>query len=269
MTLKNDMNGDMQIDAMDLAMYFEGCQNVAYACEAHVSRGGTWPYLTIGYGHSGPDVKPGMRISTDQARALLERDLLNAQQRAMNCIKGSFAPHQLGALSCLAMNLRPGVLERSQFVRLMSSGQVGNYDYAAILSDPIGDKLTGALRHWAEFRLCDGKPLWGLVRRRAAEIELFMTGTWSVPTENRIPKASEGASSSNSALFRPGMRDEHVAQLHDALAAAGYPVACGDAYTWVTVEAVKEFQKNHGLTIDGVYGPETAAKLQEVLEARQ
>jgi len=48
---------------------WEGCRLTAYKCPAGV--------LTIGYGHTGKDVKPGMKITQTQADALFETDVNN------------------------------------------------------------------------------------------------------------------------------------------------------------------------------------------------
>lgn len=46
---------------------WEGCRLTAYRCPAGV--------LTIGYGHTGPDVAPGKRITQTEADALFDRDI--------------------------------------------------------------------------------------------------------------------------------------------------------------------------------------------------
>ena len=46
---------------------WEGCRLTAYRCQAGV--------LSIGYGHTGPDVKPGMVITQDQADVLFDADI--------------------------------------------------------------------------------------------------------------------------------------------------------------------------------------------------
>ena len=46
---------------IDLIKQFEGCRLESYVCPAGK--------LTIGYGHTGPDVKPNMMISQAQAEA--------------------------------------------------------------------------------------------------------------------------------------------------------------------------------------------------------
>ena len=48
---------------IELIKQFEGCELKAYYCPAGI--------LTIGYGHTGPDVyKPGMTITLERAEAL-------------------------------------------------------------------------------------------------------------------------------------------------------------------------------------------------------
>ena len=57
---------------IDLIKKFEGLRLTAYVCPAGV--------LTIGYGHTGADVKPGMRITEEEAERLLWKDTESAQQ---------------------------------------------------------------------------------------------------------------------------------------------------------------------------------------------
>jgi peptidoglycan hydrolase-like protein with peptidoglycan-binding domain len=53
-----------------------------------------------------------------------------------------------------------------------------------------------------------------------------------------------------------------VKQIQTALVAHGYKVATDGQFGPQTAQAVKDFQKNNGLTQDGVVGPKTWAKLQ-------
>jgi lysozyme len=261
-------------DAVDLIAYYEGCDNVAKACPAHVSNGGTWPHLTIGYGHSGPDVREGMRITTAQARDLLARDLANTETFVRELVKVRLNDTQFGAVCSLVYNLKPGRFKSSRTLQKLNAEEFGTFDMESAYATPLGPGLTGMAREWAEFRNVELKdeslkPYLGLIRRRASELELFFTGRWSVPSDLKLPSAPAAiAFEPAPSALQPGMRDEIIADLHDALGAAGYPVTCGDAYTWVTTEAVRSFQKANGLKPTGIYDTETANKLAEVLNGR-
>ena len=54
-----------------LTAQFEGCSLAAYQDQV-----GVW---TIGYGHTGPDVKPGLTITGAQAQDLLAQDVCSAE----------------------------------------------------------------------------------------------------------------------------------------------------------------------------------------------
>jgi lysozyme len=260
-------------DAIDLIQFYEGCDNVAVACPAHVSNGGTWPYLTIGYGHSGADVKAGMHITTSQARDILARDLANVETMGRNLVRVPLNEAQMGAVCALAFNVKPGLFTKSQCLARLNHSDFGSFDLASCYQPDLG-KLSGMAREWAEFRgvtqaVGGIKTLNGLVKRRASELELFFHGHWSVPRDDKMP--SMPASNSKPVTddkLHPGMRDPVVMDLHGALEAAGFPVTCMDAYTWVTADAVRAFQKANDLLPDGVYGPKTAMRLAEVLNRR-
>jgi hypothetical protein len=175
---------------------------------------------------------------------------------------------QIGAVTCLGMNLKPGLFAKSRCLAMLNAGNFGDFDLASAYRPDLG-QLTGMAKEWAEFRSAAGAgKLNGLVKRRAAELELFFTGLWSVPKENRMPQGLTDPHGETVAL-RPGERSEMIQDLHAALAAVGHPTTCGDAYTWVTAEAVRAFQTAHGLKADGIYGPATAAKLDEALRQGQ
>jgi len=57
--------------------------------------------------------------------------------------------------------------------------------------------------------------------------------------------------------FNPGVQDMQGA-LHYC---HGYNIAVDGYFGSKTVAAVKDFQSKHGLTVDGIYGPNTAKKL--------
>lgn len=140
-----------QIGAKGLALIksFEGLRLTAYKCPADV-----W---TIGYGSTGPHVKPGLTITEAQADKLLQDDL----DRFEACV-ASHAPDanqdQFDAMVSLAFNIGTGAFEKSTLLRKFRSG----------------DK-AGAAAGFAAWVNAGGRKLNGLVRRRAAERALFVS----------------------------------------------------------------------------------------------
>jgi len=132
---------------LDLVRRFEGLRLHAYRCPA-----GIW---TIGYGHTGPDVEPGMRISSARADDLLCADLRRVESGVANSA-GPCTQGQFDALVSFAFNLGPGALHASTLLKLHKLGQ---------------HKLAAAeFGRWVH---AGGRKQPGLVRRRAAEAELY------------------------------------------------------------------------------------------------
>ncbi|UGA37973.1 lysozyme [Chromobacterium haemolyticum] len=116
---------------------------------------GVW---TIGYGHTGPDVKPGMVITQAQADALLARDLERFEAGVARLVKVPLNQNQFDALVCFSFNLGLGALQGSTLLlRLLNAG-----DYA------------GAAAQFPRWNKAGGKELPGLTRRRAAEQAMFL-----------------------------------------------------------------------------------------------
>ena len=111
------------------------------------------------------------------------------------------------------------------------------------------DKLTaGGTRSRQEiadkmllYNKANGKALAGLTRRRQAERELFVAT--SQPT------------------LRRGDRGDAVKILQTWLCDKGYTVVIDGIFGDETYEAVKAYQADHGLTVDGVVGPKTWSAL--------
>src|SRR5690606_1548478 len=72
----------------------------------------------------------------------------------------------------------------------------------------------------------------------------------------------------SSTLLRAGDRGAFVRDLQTALSAAGYPLDIDGAYGPLTAAAVARFQRDHGLTVDGIAGPATLGALRGALSLR-
>lgn len=132
---------------------FEGLRTRAYLCPAGKP--------TIGYGHTGPDVRLGLVWSPAQCEAALAADLAMAGDAVDKLTRGAATTQgQFDAMVAFAFNLGAGKLGSSTLLRLHNSGnhagaaeQFSRWDKATV---------DGVLT-----------PLRGLIARRAAEAALY------------------------------------------------------------------------------------------------
>lgn len=149
-------------DGLYLVREFEGFSAVAYRCPA-----GVW---TIGYGHT-KDVKQGDRISVDDAIKLLVQDLNDAGEHVERLIHVPLGENQYAALCSFTLNVGPTALIESTLREKLNQG-----DY---------DAVPEQLMRWTKATV-DGRKvvLPGLVRRRAAEVALWLKDS---PSAGTIP----------------------------------------------------------------------------------
>lgn len=138
---------------ISLIKHFEGLSTKAYKCPEGVP--------TIGYGHTGKDVKLGMVITAQQAENLLRSDLgyfERSIEQALNAGEIEVTQGQFDALVCFAFNVGIGALLGSTLWREL---QAGDYE--------------GAADQFLRWTKSGGRELPGLVKRRRAERELFLS----------------------------------------------------------------------------------------------
>lgn len=92
----------------------EGEKLTAYICPAGV--------LTIGVGHTGKDVVPGMKITKEKSRELLKLDLRRFEDAVNKSIKVTLKQHQFDALVSLAFNIGASAFSKSTLVKKINSG---------------------------------------------------------------------------------------------------------------------------------------------------
>lgn len=137
-----------------LIKQFEGLE-----LEAYQDIAGVW---TIGYGHTGSDVQPGMRISEREAEALLRRDLRSRENAVDRLTKVSVNQNEFDALVSFIYNVGISAFERSTARRRLNRG------------DRLG--AANALTWWNKATVGGVlREVLGLTRRRAAEKALFLT----------------------------------------------------------------------------------------------
>ena len=136
-------------NAIDVIKHFEGCRLTAYKCPA-----GIW---TIGYGHTGADVKKGMIITQEQAENLLKQDLVVHTNNVSKLVKVPLTQNQFDALVSFEYNVGYGNLKNSTLLKLLNQ-----------------KKYEEAAQQFLRWKYAKGVVLAGLVKRRNAEMKLFM-----------------------------------------------------------------------------------------------
>lgn len=136
---------------------YEKLRLEAYRCQA-----GVW---TIGYGHTGADVKPGLIITEERAEELFKQDLelfsikvhrILVDKRCRRLVNSN----QFAALVSLAFNIGVQGFKDSTVVRKLGELSFDKAAEAFMLWNKV--KIEGALT------VSDG-----LINRRKAEVELF------------------------------------------------------------------------------------------------
>lgn len=135
-------------------MQWEGCRLTAYRCPAGV--------LTIGYGHTGPDVTEGMTITAVQAVKLFNADIDRFAAMVEKEVQGiALRPRQFDAIVSIAYNIGIGALRKSTLLR-------------KVKADPDDPAIRAEFMKYVNARVGGVlKPLPGLVRRRRAEADHY------------------------------------------------------------------------------------------------
>lgn len=127
---------------------FEGCRLTAYRCSAGV--------LTIGVGHTGPEIVAGLVWTEEQAKAAFQADLRRAEKAVSDLVRVPTSDLQHAVLVSFVFNLGRNALAGSTLLRSLNAN-----DYAA-----AGNELA----RWVHV---GAQVIPGLVRRRAAEREMW------------------------------------------------------------------------------------------------
>ena len=146
----------------DLIKQFEGFRSKAYLCPAGI--------LTIGYGHTGVDVLPGMRISEAQADELLRRDVARFALMVAKALTAKVSQGQFDALVSFCFNTGPGKAGVKDGLISLKNGNPSSL----LRKTNAGDKL-GAAAEFDKWTKANGQELRGLVARRDAEQRLYLS----------------------------------------------------------------------------------------------
>lgn len=137
--------------AYDLIKSSEGCNLKAYKDPVGI--------LTIGYGHTGPEVKEGLVWTPKQAEASLMTRIVTIENDLAKILKTPQNDYQIGALIDFAYNVGLGALRNSTLLELINKQE----------------KPEIIAEQFLKWNKAKGKILPGLVTRRQAEHDLYLT----------------------------------------------------------------------------------------------
>lgn len=130
---------------------FEGCRLRAYRDVAFV--------LTIGYGHTGPDVVEHLIITQEEAETLLRQDLKRFETGVASLLRVGANQNEFDALVSFAFNVGLTAFKGSTLLKLFN--------------DKTDKKIVAS--EFLKWCKADGVVVEGLRRRREAEKALFLT----------------------------------------------------------------------------------------------
>ncbi len=138
--------------AITLIKSHEGVRSRAYRCPANV--------LTIGVGHTGPDVKEGAVWTDVQIDAALKADLIRFERGVVRLIgTAKTSQAQFDAMVSLAFNIG-----------------LGNFTKSSVLANHLNGRHQSATAAFHLWNKGGGRVLPGLVTRRASEARLYASG---------------------------------------------------------------------------------------------
>lgn len=228
------MGRKISVNGIVLIKRYEGCRLTPYKPVP------TEQYWTVGYGHYGPDVKPGLPITQYQADAYLEQDLKKFEDYVNNPayvpITASLTQNQFDALVSFAYNCGAGNL------KTLCKGRTASQ---------IAEKIPA-------YNKAGGKVLAGLTKRRKEEQQLF-----KMDIGKDVVNSDECPYDKPTVNVRLNNKGDAVAWIQWQLDRLGYSINIDGKFGPKTLETVKAFQKDKGLNIDGVVDKLTRAKLME------
>ncbi len=136
-------------DGLALTRRFEGLR-----LEAYQDCAGVW---TIGYGHTGPDVFSGRKVSELEAEALLRADAAEAVACVNRVVTVPIRQNHFDALVDFCFNAGVHAFTRSSLLQCLNQGYF--------------EEAAAQFGLWVH---AGGKVVPGLVKRRAAEAAMFL-----------------------------------------------------------------------------------------------
>lgn len=139
-------------EGLGILMHFEGCKLEAYPDPG--TGGAPW---TIGWGETGPSIKPGLKWTQKQCDDRLMARLTEFEAGVEAMAKVKLTNNQFSALVVLAYNIGLSALRGSTLMRLVNAG-----------------RFREAAEEFPRWNKSGARVMAGLTRRRLAERDLFL-----------------------------------------------------------------------------------------------
>lgn len=232
----------MQTSAQGVATlkHHEGEVLRAYRCPA-----GIW---TIGVGLTAASgvVKPkaGMVITSAQSTNLLGEALRRNYEPAVKAEMKGARQHEFDA--GVSFHFNTGAIRKATWVKKWRAKAAASVIRSGLLAWNKGG----------------GKVLPGLVRRREDEARMLLEGKYPDAAKapaRLVPHPALGT-------WALPMTETEKAEAREAFGSLGYGAG---RYAPLPIESVKAFQRDHGLTVDGIIGRATLSTLQRRIDAAE
>lgn len=184
--------------------------------------------------------KPGMKLTAAQATVLLTKALVNNYEPRVRKAMPGAAQHEFDGGVSFDWNL----------------GRIHNASWVKAWRAKDWPRVEAGLK---AYRKAAGRVLPGLVRRRQEEFELIRHGRYHVPAKIR-------ASKDTARLVIP-LDAGGILEMRGQFEKLGY--APGADLRGVLETSVRQFQRDHDLTVDGIIGRATQSTLQRMIDARR
>ena len=132
--------------AIEIIRKYESLKLEAYLCPA-----GVW---TIGWGHTGPEVKEGMKITKTEAEKLFQEDIASAARSVESLVTVKTSDNQFSELVSFVFNIGHGHFANSTLLKKINTCE----------------RCENEFDRWIR---CKGEILPGLIKRRKEERSLF------------------------------------------------------------------------------------------------
>lgn len=151
---------------IELIKTYEGCRLRAYPDPG--TGGDPW---TIGYGHTGPEVVPGLIWTQEEADARLVEDVERFCEAVDDALTVDVSDNEFAAMVCLTYNIGVGRVDDPDTAENEGRGFLGS-TLLRLVNEGRMDEAADQFLRWNK---SGGRVMAGLTRRREAERALFLT----------------------------------------------------------------------------------------------